>query len=87
VCGKAGPDTGPTTASAPRALYVWITLAGMATAVLILGWRGVRWWRRGALILAVPLCLLCSLLALNSWVGHFPDGAERIESAHLCSAA
>ena len=65
-------DTGPTTASAPRALYAWIAVAGMATAVLVLGWRGVRWWRRGALILAVPLCLLCSLLALNSWVGYFP---------------
>ena len=64
-------DTGPATASAPRALYVWITLAGMATAVLILGWRGARWWRRGASILAVPLCLLCALLALNGWVGYF----------------
>lgn len=64
-------DAGAATAAAPRALYVWITLAGMATAVLILGWRGARWWRRGAAILAVPLCLLCALLALNSWVGYF----------------
>ncbi len=60
------------TGSAPRALYVWIMLAGTATAVSILGWRGARWWRRGAAILAVPLCLLCALLALNSWVGYFP---------------
>ncbi len=65
-------DTGPTNASVPRALYVWIALAGVATTVLILGWRGVRWWRRGASILAVPLCLLCSLLALNSWIGYSP---------------
>ncbi len=63
----AGLNTGP----APRALYVWIALAGMATAVLILGWRGARWWRRGLSILAVPLCLLCSLLVLNHWVGYF----------------
>ncbi len=58
--------------SVPRAMYVWIVLAGMATAVSILGWRGARWWRRGASILAVPLCLLCSLVVLNSWVGYFP---------------
>ncbi|OBH06271.1 MULTISPECIES: alpha/beta hydrolase family protein [unclassified Mycobacterium] len=63
----AGLDTGP----APHALYVWIALAGMAAAVAILGWRGARWWRRGAAVLAVPLCLLCSLLVLNQWVGYF----------------
>ncbi|ORW26962.1 hypothetical protein AWB91_04320 [Mycobacterium paraense] len=63
----AGLNTGP----APRALYVWIALIGMAIAVLILGWRGARWWRRGLSILAVPLCLLCSLLVLNQWVGYF----------------
>lgn len=56
---------------APQALFVWIALAGMAIAILILGWRGARWWRRGLSILAVPLCLLCSLLVLNQWVGYF----------------
>jgi S-formylglutathione hydrolase FrmB len=56
---------------APGALYVWIALAGMAMAVAVVGWRGARWWRRGVSILAVPLCVLCSLLALNQWVGYF----------------
>ena len=60
-----------TSGSAPDALFVWIALIGMAMAVLILGWRGARWWRRGLSILAVPLCLLCSLLVLNQWVGYF----------------
>ncbi|MCW2664002.1 MAG: hypothetical protein JWP83_5154 [Mycobacterium sp.] len=55
---------------APRTLYVWIALAGTAAAVLILGWRGARWWRRGVSILCLPLCLLCSLLVLNQWVGY-----------------
>jgi hypothetical protein len=55
----------------PSGLYVWIALAGMATAVTILGWRGARWWRRSVSIVAVPLCVLCSLLALNQWVGYF----------------
>lgn len=62
---------GTGTASAPRTLYVWIALLGTATAVLILGWRGARWWRRAASVVAVPLCLLCSLLVLNQWVGYF----------------
>jgi len=53
-----------------RALYVWIALAGTAAAVLILGWRGARWWRRVVSILCLPLCVLCSLLVLNQWVGY-----------------
>jgi S-formylglutathione hydrolase FrmB len=65
-------EAGLTKDSAPDTLYVWIALAGMAMAVLILGWRGVPWWRRGAAVLAVSLCLLCSLLALNQWIGYFP---------------
>jgi S-formylglutathione hydrolase FrmB len=65
------------TKTVPRALYAWITLAGMATAVLILGWRGARWWRRGLSILAAPLCLLCALFVLNQWVGYF----ETMQSA------
>lgn len=59
------------TKAVPVALYVWIALAAMAAAVLLLGWRGARWWRRGLSILAVPLCLLCALAVLNQWVGYF----------------
>ncbi|MEB4207915.1 alpha/beta hydrolase [Mycobacterium sp. 94-17] len=62
---------GGASTSAPQPVYVWIALVGAAMAVLILGWRGARWWRRGLSILAVPLCVLCSLLALNQWVGYF----------------
>ena len=41
--------------------------------MLVAGWRGARWWRRGASrASAVPLCLLCAALALNLWVGYFP---------------
>ena len=59
------------TDAAPDALFVWIALLGTAAAVLVLGWRGARWWRRGLSVLAVPLCLLCSLLVLNQWIGYF----------------
>ncbi len=44
----------------------------MAAAVLCLGWRGSRAWRRGAAALSVPLCLLSAVLVLNLWVGYFP---------------
>jgi S-formylglutathione hydrolase FrmB len=57
---------------APYSLWIWIGLSGVAAGVLIAGWRGVRWWRRGVSTLALPLCLLCSALALNLWVGYFP---------------
>ena len=46
--------------------------SGVAAGVLIAGWRGARWWRRGVSALALPLCVLCSALALNLWVGYFP---------------
>ena len=72
--------------SAPQALYVWIALAGGAMAVLVLGWRGARWWRRGLSILALPLCVLCSLVVLNQWVGYFQtvqSAWDQITSARL----
>ncbi|OSC41305.1 alpha/beta hydrolase [Mycobacterium decipiens] len=56
----------------PSALCVWVALTGAAAAVLIVGWRSARWWRRGASLLAVPLCLLSATLMLNLWVGYFP---------------
>ena len=45
---------------------------GSRRRVLIFGWRTARWWRRGAALLAVPLCLLSAALTLNLWVGYFP---------------
>jgi S-formylglutathione hydrolase FrmB len=57
---------------APNLLWIWITVTGGALVVLVAGWRGARWWRRGASVTAVPLALLCAALALNLWVGYFP---------------
>lgn len=56
----------------PSTLWIWVALTGAAATVLILGWRSARWWRRGASLLAVPLCLLSATLTLNLWVGYFP---------------
>ena len=57
---------------APSTLLLWIALAGVAVAALVLGWRTARPWRRCAGLLAVPMCLLCAGLVLNLWVGYFP---------------
>ena len=57
---------------APHSLWLWIGLSGVAAAVLVAGWRGTHWWRRGVSALALPLCLLSAALALNLWVGYFP---------------
>lgn len=65
-------DRGLSDDPAPAALWLWIALTGMAAAVLVLGWRTARRWRRAAAVLAVPLCMLSAALALNLWVGYFP---------------
>lgn len=57
---------------APVRLWIWTALGGFAVAVLIVGWQGSRWRRRGLAVLAVPLCALCALLMMNLWVGYFP---------------
>ncbi|SPM29646.1 hypothetical protein MTAB308_3138, partial [Mycobacterium terramassiliense] len=60
---------------APVSLWLWIALSGLAAAVLLLGWPGARWWRRGLAVISVPLCAVCAALALNGWVGYFPTVA------------
>jgi S-formylglutathione hydrolase FrmB len=57
---------------APASLWLWIAMSGLTAAVLLLGWPGARWWRRGVAVLSVPLCVLCATVALNMWVGYFP---------------
>ncbi|MDT5388452.1 MAG: hypothetical protein QOE04_2093 [Mycobacterium sp.] len=56
---------------APDSLWIWTGLTGFALGVAVLGWRGIK-WRRAAAVAAVPLCLLGTGLALNTWVGYFP---------------
>jgi S-formylglutathione hydrolase FrmB len=56
---------------APRLLWVWIAAVGLAVSVLVLGWHGAQWWRRGLSVLAVPMCVLSAALAINLWVGYF----------------
>lgn len=57
---------------APVALWLWIALTGVAVVVAIAGWPRTRWWRRGASLAAIPLCLLCAALVVNAWTGYLP---------------
>ena len=57
---------------APVGFWIWVGLAGLAVAVLVLGWRDAGGWRQAASLLAVPLTLLCVALAVNQWTGYFP---------------
>jgi S-formylglutathione hydrolase FrmB len=57
---------------APPQLWTWIGMAGLAVAVLVLGWRSARWRRRAVSLLAVALCVVSAGVALNLWVGYFP---------------
>jgi hypothetical protein len=62
---------------APVRLWVWTAVFAASVAVAVAGFAGTRWWRRGLTIAAVPLTLLCALLALNNWVGYYPTVQRR----------
>ena len=67
---------------APRALWGWIALTGLAGGIVVVGWRGVRRWRRATAVLATLLCLLSSGLGRIR-----PDGVLRVEPTDRGSAA
>ena len=54
---------------APRALWVWVGLTGLAAGVVVFGWRSAQRWRRGVSFLALPMAALCTGLMLNLWYG------------------
>lgn len=56
----------------PWGMWIWIGLTGLAVAVLVLGWSGSPWWRRGLAVLAVPLCVLSAGTVLNAALGYLP---------------
>ena len=57
---------------APKLLWIWLAMTGIAVVVLVAGWPGARWWRRTVSVIGLPLSALCAALALNLWVGYFP---------------
>lgn len=57
---------------APRRLWLWVFLFGLAAATAVAGWRGAGGWRRNASVFAASFCLLSAGLTINSWLGYFP---------------
>jgi S-formylglutathione hydrolase FrmB len=65
--GQSGLASDP----APLRLWVWLGLTLGALALVVVGWRDARWWRRALAVLAVPLCALSTGVVLNQWLGYF----------------
>jgi S-formylglutathione hydrolase FrmB len=57
---------------APFKLWAWTAVCAGSVAVAALGFRNTPWWRRGLCLVAIPLTLVCALIALNQWVGYYP---------------
>lgn len=66
---------------APVVFWIWIGLTGAALVVAVAGWPGARWWRRGAALLALPLCVLCVALGVNTWTGYLPTLSAAVDRA------
>ena len=56
----------------PFLLWLWVGLTGLAVAVLLMGWRGTRWWRRAVSVLAIPMAFFCAALVVNQWLAYLP---------------
>lgn len=57
---------------APAELWIWIGVTGFALAIAAFGWPSAGWPRRLGSLLALPLCLLGTAVAVNLWVGYYP---------------
>jgi S-formylglutathione hydrolase FrmB len=56
----------------PWTMWAWIAAAGLAGAVVVLGWPSARWWRRALSVLAVPLAVMGAATALNVSLRYLP---------------
>ncbi|MDH6110759.1 S-formylglutathione hydrolase FrmB [Kitasatospora sp. MAP12-15] len=62
----------------PVGLWLWVGSALAGLTVLVVGWRGARWWRRALAPLAALLALLAGANALNAFTGYFPTMADAV---------
>lgn len=56
----------------PVETWVWLAVLLFAALMLLVGWRGGRWWRRGLAALAVPLTASTLAVAVNAEIGYYP---------------
>ncbi len=56
----------------PWQMWLWVSLVGGATAIVIFGWRGAGWWWRNAAVFTASFSLLSTGLTINAWLGYLP---------------
>ncbi len=71
VVYSQGWATGPD--HAPITLWISAGCIGAALVVVVAGWASARWWRRGLSVFSVVLTVLSAGIAVNIWVGYFPE--------------
>jgi S-formylglutathione hydrolase FrmB len=57
---------------APARLWLWVAATGLASATVVAGWPGSRWFRRNLTVFAASTCLLSTGVTINGWIGYFP---------------
>jgi S-formylglutathione hydrolase FrmB len=65
-------DLGVAGEPAPSVLWAWAGLTGSAAITIVLGWSGSHWFRRNLTVFATAVCLLCTGVVINGWIGYFP---------------
>ncbi|MFI5735366.1 alpha/beta hydrolase-fold protein [Kribbella sp. NPDC051587] len=56
----------------PFGVWLWFGIGLTALVVLIAGWRGAQWWRRGVAVLAIAVAALVCGNQVNQFVGYYP---------------
>jgi S-formylglutathione hydrolase FrmB len=56
----------------PPETWIWLAVLLFAALMLILGWRGGPWWRRGLAALAIPLTTITLANEVNAEIGYYP---------------
>ncbi|MGK4581077.1 alpha/beta hydrolase [Kitasatospora sp. HPMI-4] len=62
----------------PFSLWVWLGVAVMALAVLVVGWRGGRWLQRASVPVAVLLAVATGANVINQETGYYPTVGDAI---------
>ncbi|MDH6142495.1 MULTISPECIES: alpha/beta hydrolase [Kitasatospora] len=70
--GLLAVTAGGITDPLPLGFWLWLGVAVTALVVLVLGWRGARWWHRSLAPVAALLAVVSGANALNASTGYFP---------------
>src|SRR5437868_239204 len=56
----------------PTEAWIWFGVLIFAAVMVVVGWRGGRWSRRGFAVLAVMVTAATLVNALNAAIGYYP---------------